>query len=38
MRELEIRFPTHRVMNAIGIMYPYYWLQPNYDASFANHL
>jgi hypothetical protein len=25
-------------MNAFGIVYPQYWLQLNYDVSFANHL
>jgi hypothetical protein len=35
--ELEIRFPTHSVMNVFGIVCPQYWLQPNYDVSFANH-
>jgi len=38
MRELEIRFLAHGVMNALGIVYPRYWLQLNFDASFANHL
>jgi hypothetical protein len=38
MRELEIKFQTHGVMNVLGIVYPQYWLQPDCDASFANHL
>ncbi len=38
MKVLEIRFPTHGVMNALGIVYPQYWLQPDCDASFANLL
>jgi hypothetical protein len=38
MRALEIRFPTHGVMNALEIVYPQYWLQPYCDASFANLL
>jgi hypothetical protein len=25
-------------MNVLGILYPQYWLQLNYDVSFANHL
>jgi hypothetical protein len=25
-------------MNALGIVYPQYWLQPDCDASFANPL
>ncbi len=37
-KELEIKFPTQSVMNAFGIVYPEYQLQPNYDVSFANHL
>jgi hypothetical protein len=36
--ELEIRFPTHGVMNAFGFLYPQYWLQLDCDASFTNHL
>ncbi len=38
MGELKIKFPTHNVMNVFGIVCPQYWLQPNYDVSFANHL
>ncbi len=38
MKVLKIRFQTHGVMNALGIVYPQYWLQLDYDESFANHL
>jgi len=38
MKPLEIRFLAHGVMNALGIVYPQYWLQPDCDASFANLL
>ncbi len=38
LMELEIKFPTHSVMNVLGIVYPQYWLQLDYDASFANHI
>jgi hypothetical protein len=38
LMELEIKFPTHGVMNVLGIVYPQYWLQLDYDASFPNHL
>ncbi len=38
MKELEIRFPAHGVMNALGIVYFQYWLQLDCDASFPNHL
>jgi hypothetical protein len=38
VRALEIRFLAHGVMNALGIVYPQYWLQPDCDASFANLL
>ncbi len=37
-RELEIRFLAHRVMDALRIVYPQYWLQLDCDASFAKHL
>jgi hypothetical protein len=37
MKELEIRFPAHGVINTFGIMYLYYWFQLDFDASFVNH-
>ncbi len=36
--ELEIMFPTHGVMDTLGILYPQYWLQPKCDPSFAKYL
>ena len=36
--ELEVRFPTVDVMDALGVIYPQYWLQGNYEASFRKHL
>jgi hypothetical protein len=38
VKKLETKFPTHGVMDVIGIMYPMYWLQPNHEASFPKHL
>ncbi len=38
LMELKIRFPTHGVMNVLGIVYPQYWLQQDYDAFFGNRL
>jgi hypothetical protein len=35
MKELEIKFLAHGVVNVIGIVY---WLQLDYDASFASQL
>jgi hypothetical protein len=37
MRKLEIKFSAHGVMNDFGIVYSQYWLQLDFDASFANH-
>jgi hypothetical protein len=38
MRDLEIRFLAHGVMNVIRIVYFQYWLQLDCDASFANYV
>jgi hypothetical protein len=38
IRELEIMFVAHGVMNALGITYFQYWLQLDCDASFIKHL
>jgi len=34
---LEIIFLAHGVMDALGIVYPQYWLQLDCDGSFAKH-
>jgi hypothetical protein len=36
--ELERKFPNHKLMNALGIIYPQYWLQPNCESTFMDHL
>ncbi len=38
IRELEIMFLAHGVMDILGIVYPQYWLQLDCDAYFAKHL
>jgi hypothetical protein len=38
IQELEIRFPTHGVMDVLGIVYSSYFLQLDSDVSFAKHL
>jgi hypothetical protein len=38
IKELEIMFPSHGVMDILGIIYLQYWLQPDCDAFFAKHL
>jgi hypothetical protein len=38
IQELETRFPTHGVMDILGIVYPLYWLQLDCEASFPKHL
>ncbi len=38
IRELEIMFPAHGVLDIPGIIYPQYWLHLDCDASFAKHL
>lgn len=36
--KLEQRFPNHGLMNALGIIYPQYWLQLDCESTFAIHL
>jgi hypothetical protein len=37
--KLQRRFPNNKIMSAMGMMYPQYWLKKdNYDASFLVHL
>jgi len=36
--ELDVRFPKVELMNALGIVFPQYWLQPNCDDHFAMHV
>jgi len=37
--ELQPRFPNNEIMNAMGMMYPQYWLdKDNYDVFFVIHL
>jgi len=36
--KLKRRFLDHELMNALGIIYPQYWLQPNCESTFVNHL
>jgi hypothetical protein len=38
IQDLEIRFPTHGVMNVLGILYPQFWVQLECDATFVKHL
>ncbi len=38
IKELEIKFPTHGVMDVLGIVYLSYFLQLENDVSFAKHL
>jgi hypothetical protein len=36
--ELGKRFPDHKLMNALGIVFPQYWLQHNCDEFFPLHM
>lgn len=36
--ELDARFPANHIMDALGVVFPQYWAQPNADASFSAHL
>ena len=36
--ELQERFPTSKLMNAFGFVYPQYWLQKNTEEDFVKHL
>jgi hypothetical protein len=38
IQQLETRFLAHGVMDALGIVYPQYWLQVDYETSFPKHL
>ena len=38
MDEMAGRFPDHNLMDALGIVYPQYWLQRDCAASFRKHL
>jgi hypothetical protein len=38
IQELETKFLAHGVMDVFGILYPYYLLQLDYEASFPKHL
>ena len=36
--ELDLRFPAHHVMDAMGIVFPQYWVQEGVDRTFSTHL
>ncbi len=36
--KLEQRFPNHELMNALGVIYPQYWLQLDCESTFTIHL
>lgn len=38
LRELEVRFPAVPVVDALGVVYPQYWLQGDCEVSFRKHL
>jgi hypothetical protein len=38
IQELQRRFPEHIVLDALGIIYPQYWLQPDVEITFSKHL
>jgi hypothetical protein len=38
IKELNNHFPWFALFNAMGILYPQYWLQLNLEESFANQL
>jgi len=38
LRELQSRFPSHGVMDALGVVYPQYWLQSEAEECFPKHL
>jgi hypothetical protein len=38
VQELEIKFLAHGVMDALGIVYPQYWMWLECDATFFKHL
>ena len=36
--ELDVRFPEVELMNALGVVFPQYWLQPNCEELFPMHV
>ena len=38
IQELQRHFPEHAVLDAIGIIYPQYWLQVDVEITFSKHL
>jgi hypothetical protein len=38
IQELQRRFPEHTVLDALGIIYPQYWLQPDVEITFSKHM
>ena len=38
MDEMSSRFPDHGLMDALGVVYPQYWLQGDCASSFRKHL
>jgi hypothetical protein len=38
IEELNVRFLKQLVLNAMGVVYPQYWLQANVDNIFPRHL
>jgi hypothetical protein len=36
--KLQGRFPTQKLMDAFGIVYPQYWLQLELETRFVTHL
>ena len=38
IQELQRRFPEHAVLDALGIIYPQYWLQKDAEITFSKHL
>ena len=38
VEELDARFPTHHVMNALGILYPQHWVELSAKEMFDKHL
>jgi hypothetical protein len=38
IKELDARFPEQTIFNAMGIIYPQYWLQAYVNMFFPKHL
>jgi hypothetical protein len=36
--ELKWHFPSQELMNALGVVYPHYWVVANFGALFPLHL